>query len=126
MPDKQATQKQTSNQENDENGGPKPWRPTDNQDEGNKATEYPTGGAGQSSASEKETGDPGRTPGKAEGEDFDQQFWGKSWRLADTLVIYSPNLNFDIFLEQPAHEPERSLERTDSLGLSAGFWIIKK
>jgi hypothetical protein len=52
-----------------ENTGQSSWRPTD--DEGElKTTEQSTGAAGQSPA--QQTGDPGRTPGKAEGEDFEE------------------------------------------------------
>ena len=72
MGDKQGTQKQPTNQEKntEETTGQKPWRPTDTQEKLSGVTENPTGGADKSPSSEKETGDPGRTPGKAEGEDF--------------------------------------------------------
>ena len=50
-----------------ENGDKSQWRPTDEQTEAH--TENPTGAADKSPA--EQTGDPGRTPGKAEGEDFD-------------------------------------------------------
>lgn len=54
-----------------ESSGEDSWRPSDN--EQTEATKNSTGAAGQSpAASQKQTGDPGRTPGKAEGEDFDE------------------------------------------------------
>lgn len=51
-----------------ENGDKSQWRLTDEQTE--EHTENPTGLADKSPA--EQTGDPGRTPGKAEGEDFDE------------------------------------------------------
>lgn len=49
------------------------WRPTDDNSEQTDATKNSTGAAGQSpAASQKQTGDPGRTPGKVEGEDYDE------------------------------------------------------
>jgi len=49
-----------------ENGDDSLWRPSDEKTA--EHSENPTGLAGKSSA--EQTGDPGRTPGKAEGEDF--------------------------------------------------------
>jgi hypothetical protein len=46
------------------------WRPTDNQTK--PVSQNPTGIAGESPSSNAQTGDPGRTPGKAEGEDIDE------------------------------------------------------
>jgi hypothetical protein len=45
------------------------WRPTD--EPNIEPSENPTGAAGQSPA--EQTGDPGRTPGKAEGEDLSKK-----------------------------------------------------
>lgn len=52
-----------------ENGDNTQWRPTDEKTE--EHSENPTGIADKSPA--EQTGDPGRTPGKAEGEDFEEK-----------------------------------------------------
>jgi hypothetical protein len=80
MTEDRATKQQTQNQENDNNDSQhkneetsqKSWRPTDKQENLNNVTENPTGGADKSPAMQTKTGDPGRTPGKAEGEDFEE------------------------------------------------------
>ena len=56
-------------EDTDDIGGESSWRPGDDDSVNIQPSENPTGAGGQSPASQTQTGDPGRTPGKAEGED---------------------------------------------------------
>lgn len=83
MANNQATQKQENDKHQNtqgksaknepiekENGDKSLWRPTDNKTKDH--SENPTGLAEDSPAANIKTDNPGRTPGKAEGEDFEE------------------------------------------------------